>query len=1132
MGLIINMGNQEHNNSREIRVFISSTFSDMREERKYLNTHVFPELRTICEKRGIVFTEVDLQWGISEEDSKQGAAVEICMEEINRCHPYFIGMLGERYGWSPSDDGLTVRQEGEDESDKHILIRNDELKQSVAKWNNEHASVTAMEIMHGVLENKKQQELSFFYLRDKELTQQLFDDASSADLTIKRKDFFEEEGSSKHQKVKELKECICNKDGDWHVYVHKDRGSEYYASIEGLGNQIRDDLLKVINERFPEGGEPSAIDRERNVHAIFSRSRLEAYIPDEEMFRRINEHFAVDNPTPLVITGEMGSGKSALVANYVARWRKANPEGFVIEHYAGSGGESDTDGVLLRVISEIKDRYEIEDDFPKTTDEIYIKFAKWMLRIPQSIKFLIALDGVNQFRCKDGELNRFIHAFPVHGHVLMAMLPCEALDAATQRKWVIEKVEPLNEADRRRLADDYLERFKKKGGLGNLLDKLINHKNASNPLFLRVILDELRLDANHDTLERMLYDYLNSRDQVELFEKVIKRCERDYSKSDVKEVLTLIYTARYGLSEREILSICHEGVAPIHLSSLIYGMGGYLADREGLYGFMHNALSQAVEREYITDTSSHEAQLLIRDYFKKEYYGAKNEKGRVTQRQLDELPWHWSMLLANGGESPNKLQGYLADLSVVEAFSEREQWEIEMFGYWNGAQCSVEVMLKSLVDQVANKHIDKKSKLTFVLGQFSSFVGSYEFAETLYLQALQIDRELYACEPIVLANTLNNLSIVFASRGKYEEAERSIRDALKITSEVHGCKDKSVATSLNVLGGILQAQDKLLEAKYYILKSLELRRELFKGNHPDVVTSLNNLAGVLLLMRDYKEAAKFACESLEMAREVYIGESLPEASTLTILGTILNVQREHVDAAALLSKSVEIRHDLLGSKHPDLAESLGLLGNSLEDQCNLIEAESCYRKALSIWRDRSRDKHPDMDTCLARLVRVLVSQADGASSQSKYDDAENLLRESLDLQRELYGVEHADIDTAIILEKLAVVVQAQKEHIEAVTLFHAVLDIRRVLFGYEQPDKTVADSLSNLANAYIFQGEYYNAEVLYKESLDMYIELQGDDGPDVLPSVGSLAFVLEKLGKDAEILLLEQKFSVRFERPS
>ena len=52
----------EKEESREMRVFISSTFSDMREERRYLNTHIFPELRIICEKRGVVFTEVDLQW--------------------------------------------------------------------------------------------------------------------------------------------------------------------------------------------------------------------------------------------------------------------------------------------------------------------------------------------------------------------------------------------------------------------------------------------------------------------------------------------------------------------------------------------------------------------------------------------------------------------------------------------------------------------------------------------------------------------------------------------------------------------------------------------------------------------------------------------------------------------------------------------------------------------------------------------------------------------------------------------------------------------------------------------------------------------------------------------------------------
>lgn len=43
---------------REIRVFVSSTFRDMREEREELVKRVFPQLRKLCEERGVVWRKM------------------------------------------------------------------------------------------------------------------------------------------------------------------------------------------------------------------------------------------------------------------------------------------------------------------------------------------------------------------------------------------------------------------------------------------------------------------------------------------------------------------------------------------------------------------------------------------------------------------------------------------------------------------------------------------------------------------------------------------------------------------------------------------------------------------------------------------------------------------------------------------------------------------------------------------------------------------------------------------------------------------------------------------------------------------------------------------------------------------
>ena len=88
---------------REIRVFVSSTFRDMVAERDELLKIVFPKLRKRCRDRYVAFSEVDLRWGITEEQAAEGQVLPVCLQEIHRCRPYFIGILGERYGWVPRD---------------------------------------------------------------------------------------------------------------------------------------------------------------------------------------------------------------------------------------------------------------------------------------------------------------------------------------------------------------------------------------------------------------------------------------------------------------------------------------------------------------------------------------------------------------------------------------------------------------------------------------------------------------------------------------------------------------------------------------------------------------------------------------------------------------------------------------------------------------------------------------------------------------------------------------------------------------------------------------------------------------------------------------------------------------------
>jgi hypothetical protein len=71
-------------NSRTVRVFLSSTFRDFAGERDLLVKTIFPELRRRCRERQVELVDVDLRWGITEEEAQQGKVLPICLAEIDR----------------------------------------------------------------------------------------------------------------------------------------------------------------------------------------------------------------------------------------------------------------------------------------------------------------------------------------------------------------------------------------------------------------------------------------------------------------------------------------------------------------------------------------------------------------------------------------------------------------------------------------------------------------------------------------------------------------------------------------------------------------------------------------------------------------------------------------------------------------------------------------------------------------------------------------------------------------------------------------------------------------------------------------------------------------------------------------
>ncbi|WP_405305445.1 DUF4062 domain-containing protein [Methanobrevibacter sp.] len=152
------------NNWKDAIVFISSTFNDMHAERDYLVKEVFPELTEWCERRHIRLTDIDLRWGVTEEDSSNSKTIETCLRHVDKSRPFFLCFLGQRRGWVPD-----FERDISEETKEYYKMK-DLKDRSATEMEIEHALLKPLEISIGHGDSKQSEECrhSLFFFRNGE----------------------------------------------------------------------------------------------------------------------------------------------------------------------------------------------------------------------------------------------------------------------------------------------------------------------------------------------------------------------------------------------------------------------------------------------------------------------------------------------------------------------------------------------------------------------------------------------------------------------------------------------------------------------------------------------------------------------------------------------------------------------------------------------------------------------------------------------------------------------------------------------------------------------------------------------------------------------------------------------------
>ena len=202
---------------RTIRVYVSSTFRDMHAERDYLHKIVFPALRERMAARNLDLVVVGPLWDVSED------IIANIFKELEQS-TFFIGILGERYGFIP------------DKILENTMVQYPWLKDYSG------LSVTALEILHA-LHTPNLSNHCFFYFRDSQKVSEVLE---------ARRSGYVAEDHEETLKLKELKDKIraSGRPALENYPCQWDDQKRCLVGLELFGQGVLNDLWQAIDELY------------------------------------------------------------------------------------------------------------------------------------------------------------------------------------------------------------------------------------------------------------------------------------------------------------------------------------------------------------------------------------------------------------------------------------------------------------------------------------------------------------------------------------------------------------------------------------------------------------------------------------------------------------------------------------------------------------------------------------------------------------------------------------------------------------------------------------------------------------------------------------------------------------------
>ena len=1006
-------------------VFVSGTFRDMHEERDLLAAQVFHTLGEKLAEHYTILERVDLRVGVEtrgldDDHAKQELVLKVCLEDVRRCRPFLIVLVGDRYGWVPPPD--RARAAVQEVGFRTAL---------------EGKSVTALEIEFGLFGDPEQQTRSRIYFRKLDYTGMdeadaivYSDERAKASALVSAEE--RPRAAQRAAALADLKQRLCedpvlgprcrNYSAGWDPTAKK---------VTGLGAFIAAVVADLLPEMIEEAKEQVAAAKAGKLPTPleqFVAERSRGFRGRAGVVGRLCAHATDPGDVAkrgLVVAGASGSGKSAVFARVYEELAKGD-DLWLLAHAAGVDPRSTSVVSLLEDwVALLASKVGVEnplaapargpdeprlgagaDKRPKPEEA----FADLLAQAAAKKRVVLLLDALDRFeRTSQAEqLTWLPERLPANVRLIATAVTGPETEALAQRSdFAVEPLVALTEHEAREIAQSVYDRYHRQPNQDAVRALIEKPGPDGSPahgsaLWLVSALEEMNLldgddfrraeagkeATNEERLHAMVVAEARAMpgDVEGLYARIFERAGRRVS-DDPREGTALarafaaaIALSRGGLRERDLAALI-PGVArlldpsgpalpwdALAFASLRRALRAHLVRRgeDDRWDFHHRQARSAAERAYLPDAR-----------VRKQIHGlvAEHLLGLPGDDPLRESETMYHLIHADAAERAARLYtGELTPGGLVGCREELAKHALDAEGLaWVTGLPEVEALEPDLLVALGERYLFDLDRVFDRMYVVPLRAGVARSTERLF-------RRLLATNPgnsrllRDVSVSLNNLGDVKMARGNLDAASAAYAESLKILrglSDPHQPQSlRDVSISLNNLGQVETARGNLDAASAAFAESLTISRGLSDPHQPqslrDVSVSLGNVGQVEMARGNLDAASAAYAESLEIARGLSDPRqplSLRDVSVSLDNVAEVEMARGSLDAAsAAYAESLKIRRGLSDPHQPQslrhVSVSLDNVGRVEMARGNLDAASAAYAESLTIRRGLSDPHQP------------------------------------------------------------------------------------------------------------------------------------------------------------------------------